>query len=56
MVSVNELAVVKAESHAHAMAKKAGRKKKKSESQEKIDARRKTFREKMKKLGYIKAR
>ena len=55
MVSVNELAVVKAESHAHAMAKKAGRKKKKSE-QQKIDARRKTFREKMKKLGYIKAR
>lgn len=55
MVSVNELAVVKAESHAHAMAKKAGRKKKKSE-QERIDARRKTFREKMRKLGYIKAR
>ena len=56
LVSVNELAITKAESHAHAMAKKAGRKKKKSESQQKIDARRKTFREKMRKLGYIKAR
>ena len=56
LVSVNELAITKAESHAHAMAKKAGRKKKKSESQQKVDARRKTFREKMRKLGYIKAR
>jgi len=55
LVSVNELAITKAESHAHAMAKKAGRKKKKSE-QQRIDARRKTFREKMRKLGYIKAR
>ena len=55
LVSVNEIAITKAESHAHAMAKKAGRKKKKSE-QQRIDARRKTFREKMRKLGYIKAR
>lgn len=55
LVSVNELAITKAESHAHAMAKKAGRKKKKSE-QQRVDARRKTFREKMRKLGYIKAR
>ena len=55
LVSVSEIAITKAESHAHAMAKKAGRKKKKSE-QQRIDARRKTFREKMRKLGYIKAR
>jgi hypothetical protein len=58
MVSVQELGVTKAESHAHAMAKKAGRKKLKANKSEqsKVDARRKTFREKMRKLGYIKAK
>ena len=58
MVSIQELGVTKAESHAHAMAKKAGRKKLQANKKEqsKIDARRKTFREKMKKLGYIKAK
>tara|TARA_B110000467_G_scaffold64061_1_gene58439 strand:+ start:404 stop:2872 length:2469 start_codon:yes stop_codon:yes gene_type:complete len=58
MVSIQELGITKQESHAHAMAKKAGRKKLKANKSEqsKIDARRKTFREKMKKLGYIKAR
>jgi len=60
MVSVQELAITQQESHAHAMAKKAGRKKLKAnwskKEQETIDARRKVFREKMKKLGYIKAR
>ena len=58
MVSIQELGITKAESHAHAMAKKAGRKKLQANKQEqsKIDARRKTFREKMKKLGYIKAK
>ena len=56
MVSVQELSITKQESHAHAMAKKAGRKKKKSESQRRIDGRRTNFREKMRKLGYIKAR
>ena len=58
MVSIQELGITKQESHAHAMAKKAGRKKLKANKSEqsKIDARRRTFREKMKKLGYIKAR
>ena len=60
MVSVSELAITKQESHAHAMAKKAGRKKMKAswnkKEQRRIDGRRKNFREKMKKLGYIKAR
>ena len=56
LVSVQELAITQQESHAHAMAKKAGRKKKKSESQRRIDGRRTNFREKMRKLGYIKAR
>ena len=58
MVSIQELGITKQESHAHAMAKKAGRKKLKANKSEqsKIDARRKTFREKMKKLGYIKSR
>ena len=60
MVSVSELAITKQESHAHAMAKKAGRKKMKAswnkKEQRRIDGRRKNFREKMRKLGYIKAR
>ena len=60
MVSVKELAVTKQESHAHAMAKKAGRKKIKAnwskKEQSRIDGRRKNFREKMIKLGYIKGR
>ena len=60
MVSIHELGITKQESHAHAMAKNAGRKKLKAnhskQEQSKIDARRKTFREKMKKLGYIKSR
>ena len=58
MVSIQELGVTKAESHAHAMAKKAGRKKMKAswnkKEQRRIDGRRKNFREKMRKLGYIK--
>ena len=56
MVSIEELGITKQESHGHAMAKKAGRKKLKANKSEqsKIDARRKVFREKMKKLGYIK--
>ena len=60
MVSVSELAITQQESHAHAMAKKAGRKKMKAswnkKEQRRIDGRRKNFREKMKKLGYIKSR
>ena len=56
MVSVQELAITKQESHAHAMAKKAGRKKMKTKEQTRIDGRRRNFREKMRKLGYIKAK
>lgn len=58
MVSVQELAITQQESHAHAMAKKAGRKKIKAnwskKEQSRIDGRQKNFREKMIKLGYIK--
>ena len=60
MVAVKELAITKQEGHQHAMAKKAGRKKLKGswkkEEQSRVDGRRKNFREKMRKLGYIKGR
>ena len=60
MVSVGALSVTKQEDHSHAMAKKAGRKKLKAgwkkEDKIRIDGRRKNFREKMIKLGYIKGR
>ena len=59
MVSVSELAITKSEGHQHSMANKAGRKKlkaSKKDLQSGVDGRRKNFREKMRKLGYIKGR
>ena len=58
MVSVSELSITKSEGHQHSMANTSGRKKlkasKKKELQSAVDGRRKNFREKMRKLGYIK--